>query len=59
MTEKIRDKDQMVSRREAADILSVSTRTVQRYEQQGKLKGHKLSPRATRYYLTDVQALCV
>lgn len=51
------DELQTVKRREAAKILSCSTRTVQRMEADGRLHGIKISPRATRYLLTDIQKL--
>lgn len=48
---------QLIKRRDAAKLLACSTRTVQRMERDGKLRGIKLSTRATCYRLCDIHGL--
>ena len=47
----------LLSRREAAELLTVSTRTVARLEDRGKLTPIRLSSRTIRYARKDVLAL--
>ncbi len=46
-----------ISRRRASEILSVTTRTLRRWEQKGILHPLRINPRVTRYYLKEVLGL--
>ena len=47
----------LLKRREVADMLRVSTRTVRAYEIQGALHPVRINARAVRYKMADVQKL--
>lgn len=50
-------KNTLLKRREVADMLRVSTRTVRAYEIQGALHPVRINARAIRYKMADVQKL--
>jgi transposase len=52
-----RDETQLISRRKAAALLDVSTKTLFRWERTGRLTGIKINSRTTRYYRHQVQKL--
>ena len=47
----------LISRRDAAEVLKVSTETLKRWGKAGYLKGIRCGPRLIRYHLADVQAI--
>lgn len=47
----------LISRRDAAEVLKVSTETLKRWSKAGYLKGIRCGPRLIRYHLADVQAI--
>jgi len=47
----------LVTKREAADALRVSPRTIDRYTADGTLSSVRLSPRATRVTRVSIEAL--
>ena len=47
----------LVTKREAADALSVSVRTIDRYIADGTLASRRVSPRATRIVRASLDAL--
>lgn len=49
--------EQLIRPDEAGQLLSLSRRTLRRYEVDGKLKAIKLNSRVTRYKLADVVQL--
>lgn len=51
------DAKQLLSRQEVADILTVSTRTIARWERKGLLSPIRLSSRIIRYSREEVDAL--
>jgi predicted site-specific integrase-resolvase len=56
-TEIIEDQDQLVSRKQTANLMAVSYKTVQRKESEGHLTPIKLSSGCTRYRLAEVKKL--
>ena len=47
----------LVSRRDAAQALAVTTKTIYRYERAGLLKGVRLNSRTVRYHRADLNRL--
>ena len=48
------DPNEMIDKREAAKLLSVTTTTVDNYARAGKLQKHELGPRAVRFRKIEV-----
>jgi excisionase family DNA binding protein len=47
----------LITRQEAAHLLRISIRTLERWEQTGRLTPTRLSPGVVRYRKTDVERL--
>jgi len=47
----------LISRRDAAEVLRVSTETLKRWSKTGYLKGVRCGPRLIRYHVADVLAI--
>jgi predicted site-specific integrase-resolvase len=54
---RVRGDMRLLSRRKAAELLHVSTKTLFRWERAGRLKAIKLNSRTTRYFEHDVEKL--
>lgn len=57
MTKSLTQTDRLIKPVEAAALLSLSRRTLRRYEVAGKLPPIKINQRVTRYRMLDVQRL--
>lgn len=48
---------EVLTRREAADLLKVHTETIKRWQRQGRLRAFVLSPTVVRYRRADLEQL--